>query len=527
MSATLKVHGSQTTYRTLFWLFLACITAFRLLLAGKFGLGVDESHYLLFSRRLAWGYFDHPPMVAFLAALTTPAGNSVLFIRLGPIMCSAAGIILMRYLALALYRDERVAFWGAALLNLMPYQQLLMVALLPDATLNLFWCGTLLAVWYALQKGKWALWILAGVLFGGALLSKYHAVLLPLCLLGYLLSSPDQRFWLGRPQPYAAGLTGLAVFMPNIFWNSRHDWISYAYQFGRGSGEGLNPGKFLLALGGQFGVWSPLIFGLLIAAAVVMLRDQKPSAADRFVVWTSIPVFAFFCLTGMTSKILPHWTAAGWWTGSIAVSVAVMRRIFRPDRVGIRWRRWSVAAIVTGLMMSLLLYAALFRPITGSVYTWARGISVQLNRQFPAIKALDPFDPAFDIGNELFGWEKIAETVEAIRARMPNPQKTFIFGHRFFKASQLAVYLPPDTVVMPLHHKFDQYRLWFAAPDYQAWDALLIIGDRHHFDRAQRYRPLFTAMDPEPVEIRVFRDNQLAQDLKVYKYFGFKGEYER
>jgi hypothetical protein len=378
-----------------------------------------------------------------------------------------------------------------------------------------------------LQKGKWSLWIVAGILFGGALLSKYHAVLLPFCLLGYLLRSPDQRFWLRRPQPYAAVLIGLIVFVPNIYWNFRHDWISYAYQLGRGSAEGLSPGTFLLALVGQFGVWSPVIFGLLIAATVVLLRDQKASEPDRFVLWTSIPVFAVFCLTGLTSKILPHWTAAGWWTGAIAVSAAALRRISRPDASGGRWRRWTAAAVITGLLMSLLLYAALFRPISGPIYGWAQGISGQLNRQFPAIKALDPFDPAYDIGNELFGWEDIAEKVQAIRTEMPNPQNTFFFGHRFFKLSQLAVYLPPDTVVMSLHHKLDQYRLWFSAPDYQGWDALLIVGARQHLQRAQRYQPLFTAMGPEPVAIRIYRDNQLAQDLRVYKYFGFKGAYER
>jgi len=134
---------SQATYRTLFWLFLTGITAFRLLLANKFGLGVDESHYLLYSRHLAWGYFDHPPMVAFLAALTTLFGDSVFFARLGPILCSAASLILLRYLALALYRNERVALGAAILIHLMPYQHLLLVGLLPDAVLNVFWCGTL------------------------------------------------------------------------------------------------------------------------------------------------------------------------------------------------------------------------------------------------------------------------------------------------------------------------------------------------------------------------------------------------
>ena len=176
--------NSQSTCRTLFWLFLALITIFRLFFADKFGLGVDESHYLLYSRHLAWGYFDHPPMVAFLAALTTLFDDSVFWVRLGPIICSTISLIILRFLALELYRDERVAFGSSILLALMPYQHLLMVGLLPDATLNIFWCGTLLAVWRAMNSGKWSMWIRAGLFFGGALLSKYHAVLLALCLLG-------------------------------------------------------------------------------------------------------------------------------------------------------------------------------------------------------------------------------------------------------------------------------------------------------------------------------------------------------
>ncbi len=352
---------------------------------------MDESHYLLYSRRLAWGYFDHPPMVAFLAALTTLFGDGVFWVRLGPIICSTISLIILRYLALELYQDERVAFWATVLLQLMPYQHLLMVGLLPDATLNLFWCGTLLSVRQAVKTGKWPMWILTGVLFGGALLSKYHGVLLAACLLGYFITAGSRRFWLGKAQPYVAGLIGLAVFMPNILWNSRHDWISYSYQLGHGSGDGFNPIKFILAIGGQFGVWSPVIFGLLIAAIIVQLRQKKMSDADRFIVWTSIPIFVFFCLTGLTSKILPHWTSVGWWTGSIAVAVVISRKISPQNTSAKRWRRWSLAAALTGMAMSALLYAALFWPIAAPVYTWARTVSLSLNRKFPACRTIKAF----------------------------------------------------------------------------------------------------------------------------------------
>ena len=516
---------TQATYRTLFWCLLIAFTILRLFLVNKFGLGVDESHYLLYSRKLAWGYFDHPPMVAFLAALTTLLGDSVFFVRLGPIICTAVSLILLRYLALALYRDERVAFWSALLLHLMPYQQVLMVGLLPDATLNLFWCGTLLAVWQAMKTGRWSLWILTGLLFGGALLSKYHAVLLALCLLGYLITSSDHRYWLAKIQPWAAVMIGLVVFVPNIIWNARHDWISYSYQLGQGSGDGLSLGDFFTAVGGQFAAWSPLIFGLLIDAGIVIARQKKLSSSDRFVIWTGIPIFVFFCLAGLTTKILPHWTTVGWWTGSIAVVTVVLQKVSPQSPSARRWRRWTIASAATGFLLSALLYLALFVPMTQPAYSWAREVSLKLNRQFPAVEPLKPFEPRNDISNDLFGWPEIAARVEAIRAGMPHPEKTFVFSHRFFKASQIGVYLHPDTVVTSLHRKFDQYHLWFAAPEHSGWDALFVVDHRRHLKRAERYQPLFEKMDPRFEPIQILRHGQLAQNIVVYKYYGFKGKF--
>jgi hypothetical protein len=285
-------------------------------------------------------------------------------------------------------------------------------------------------------------------------------------------------------------------------------------------------GDFFAAVGGQFAAWSPLIFGLLIAAGIVIARQKKLSSSDRFVIWTGIPIFVFFCLAGLTTKILPHWTTVGWWTGSIAVVTVVLQKVSHPNQSGRRWRRWAMASAVTGFLMSALLYLALFIPVTQPAYSWTREVSLKLNRQFPAVKALKPFEPRNDISNDLFGWPEIAARVEAIRAGMPHPEKTFVFSHRFFKASQIGVYLQPDTVVTSLHHKFDQYRLWFAAEAYTGWDALFVVDHRRHLKRARRYQPLFEKMGPRPEPIQILRHGLPAQNIEVYKYYGFKGKFE-
>src|SRR5579862_2769325 len=43
---------------------LAVLTGLRLLLAARFPLAPDEAYYWVWSRALAPGYFDHPPMIA-------------------------------------------------------------------------------------------------------------------------------------------------------------------------------------------------------------------------------------------------------------------------------------------------------------------------------------------------------------------------------------------------------------------------------------------------------------------------------
>jgi hypothetical protein len=150
---------------------------------------------------------------------------------------------------------------------------------------------------------------------------------------------------------------------------------------------------------------------------------------------------------------------------------------------------------------------------------------LKLNQHLPAIKPLKSFKSEYDITSGAFGWDKIAERVDSIRAEMPCPERTFVFAHRFYTTSQLAVYLHPETVATSLHHKFNQYRFWFPAEDYVGWDALF-VDDHRYFKGAKRYLPLFTEIDPEPVEIKVFRKDQLAQEMRVYRCYGFEGRFE-
>src|SRR5580658_5262223 len=63
--------------------FVATIACFRLLIIATTGLSDTESYYYMWSRFPDWSYYDHPPMVAWLTALTTLGAHSAFSARIG------------------------------------------------------------------------------------------------------------------------------------------------------------------------------------------------------------------------------------------------------------------------------------------------------------------------------------------------------------------------------------------------------------------------------------------------------------
>src|ERR1700722_4668579 len=94
---------------------LAVLTLIRLLVASVTPLAPDEAYYWVWSRALAPGYLDHPPMVAlWISAGTSLAGTGALGIRLlGPIS-GALGSVLLFDTAERLFPGRRAGVTAAA-----------------------------------------------------------------------------------------------------------------------------------------------------------------------------------------------------------------------------------------------------------------------------------------------------------------------------------------------------------------------------------------------------------------------------
>ena len=159
----------------------------------------------------------------------------------------------------------------------------------------------------------WRAWLLAGLWFGLAGLSKYNAVLVALGLVAFVAASPRHRRWLAHPAPYVGALLALVIVMPVLLWNARNGWVSFAFQTSRGLPQSaLHPVQVLAMLAGEAALLSPWVVVPLVAALVGACRSPGRDA-DRLLLALSLPAIVIFSIAPLWStRGLPHWPMPGW-----------------------------------------------------------------------------------------------------------------------------------------------------------------------------------------------------------------------
>jgi len=226
---------------------LALLLGFRVwtVLASGAGLHVDEAQYWVWSQDLQWGYYSKPPVIAALIRLSTlVCGDSVVGIRLLPMICWLAASGVLVWLGTRMY-SLRAGIWAGALLAATPASGLLGLVATTDAPLLLGWSVCMALTWQALQDAnraahaslpRWralAWWAAAGLALGVTLLAKYTALAL-LPSLAWVLLLAARQLWhqpLDRRQrvgllagPAVAALATLLCLLPHLAWNANHHW---------------------------------------------------------------------------------------------------------------------------------------------------------------------------------------------------------------------------------------------------------------------------------------------------------------
>src|SRR6188472_1559808 len=170
---------------------ILALVALRLVAAAWTPITFDEAYYWMWSKHLAGGYYDHPPMVALvIRAGTMIAGDTELGVRLVSILLAIPMSYAVYQAAAVLFGGRRVATTSAILLNVTLMAAVGTMIVTPDAPLLVASSFVLfcLAKVLATERGVW--WLAVGAAVGAALLSKYTALLFGPAILIWLVVVP-------------------------------------------------------------------------------------------------------------------------------------------------------------------------------------------------------------------------------------------------------------------------------------------------------------------------------------------------
>ena len=272
--------------------------------SSRVELTFDEAYYTLWSRSLAWGYFDHPPMVAaWIRASTTLFGGSELGVRALNLLAFAALPGLIAFMAWRLFGSTAIAALAALLWAATPLVAGAPLAT-PDAPLVVFWTlatAALIEVW---RGASWG-WLWLGVALGLALLSKFTALFLGVGVGGALIAVPSLRRWWARPWPYFAAALALVIFAPFLAWNAAHGWATFFKQFGRVPAQRYAPAYVGEFLGAQLALGNPLIWIATVAglARGVSRTVDRDAEARRLLLSTLAPSLLYFVLHALHDRV--------------------------------------------------------------------------------------------------------------------------------------------------------------------------------------------------------------------------------
>jgi 4-amino-4-deoxy-L-arabinose transferase-like glycosyltransferase len=328
---------------------------FHLWLAAYFPLTNEEAYYWDWGQKLQLSYYDHPPGIAWVTALSAQWGGGLLAVRLLlPFLHTLGSFFLL------LCMREVHPGWGprdfmllSSATVLWPGFGLLGVFALPDAG---FYPFITAALWLTLRYrhraqlgGHQGFWF--GVLLGMAGLFQYHA--LPIGLgLGLSLLLLRRRHWRQDLSFWMSALGfGFLMTTPVWIWNLQNDWASIRHQTEHGLGD-LNWnwwGGLRTILGFLFFVtpW----FAWILLRSLRRLRKEPwlvPHGVPLILLGASVPLILLAGVISFFKPLLLHWIMPGFW---LLLPAAVA--LFADDLARSK-RSWILAALLSVVLPGLL-----------------------------------------------------------------------------------------------------------------------------------------------------------------------------
>lgn len=302
--------------------------------AGFTELANDEAYYHMFAERLAWGYFDHPPVTALLVW----AGERLFGGELGVRFFFTVLQPLYLWILWRLIRPADAGRRDAALFVVVSAATLMLqlygFIAVPDGPL-MFTTALFLLTFKWFSENRRRAWLWMGIAMALMAYSKYHGALV---VLFALAANPRQLL---RPALYSSGAVALLLLVPHLVWQYEHDWASFAYHLS-GRNSVFRPGYVVEFLANVLVVFNPFFVPLYVQA----WRKVKPQTpVGRALKFLPVAFIVFFMLSSLRGYVQPQWVIVSCF-GLVCVLFAYARRHPRTRRYVMRAGGVTVGLIV-------------------------------------------------------------------------------------------------------------------------------------------------------------------------------------
>ena len=348
----------------------------------------DEAYYALYGEHLAWGYYDHPPMVGLMTFLSSIFFSGTLGVRFFTIIASCLSLWVVWLIAIGrpfdglrdlnltstikakVVEPVETPTWKTVFLFFVLTCSIVMFNIYgfvttPDASLILFSALFLFVYQRYLVESTWPRVFLMGLLMACMIYSKYHAFLfLGLIVLSNLKLLKDGKFWL-------ACLLALALLTPHILWQVNNGFPSFRYHLA-GRNEAFKWSYFFEYLPNQLLIFNPFTFGAVVYVLIrnrncvrippAPLKRGKSEAQqtgdevfERGLKFILIGFFFFFWLMAFRGHVEPHWT--------IVCVIPMVVLVYRKALVDNKLKKYTKFVILPSLLLVLTLRILLLTPL--------------------------------------------------------------------------------------------------------------------------------------------------------------------
>lgn len=477
------------TYTRGFYALLAGQALIWLTVGLLLDLHPDEADHWVWSRHLSWGYYEHPPMVAWaIRFFCTILGNNQWAMEIGSQTFTLLTLAMVFRLARSQF-GARAGFWAVLLLLAAPLYSAGSLIFIIDTPLLFFYCWAAAEFWSALQQKNNGAFYRAGLALGLALLSKFTAVLFPAAGFIFLITSRQRRTLLRNPHLWGGLLLALVLFAPFLYWNASNHWISLGSQLEKGL-QGGRPG--LQALTFWFGqplVLGPALCGLLVLALARgfragWLRDDR-RAYLLFLTLVPLLVFGLAAFKGKYTD--PTWSDVAWPFGAVWAG------------------QWLVQGPAGWTRRRKLLVAGLIF-LTG----WLPLGLVAVHAVFPFL----PVKPAQDRTLEMAGWRQLGQALGREYDRFfPGRSQVYVLTDEYQLAGAVSFYTPQHP--RPYTFAKSQRNIWTSLPELRREGALLVCRPGDCRQDREKAGTLFARIE-KVREIPVSRGEKVVKTFEIY-----------